>query len=71
MYCENKKEEVSRYIFNLSEYIIMTNIPCYKCFNNQYKYKVNKFIPIKENKIEEWEKITATYLPITCNCKIN
>ena len=60
------------YIAHLAntEYIILTNIPCSKCFEKKYNCKTTIFSTIELKDVEEWEKIAATTLTgdYICNC---
>ena len=52
-----------------SEYVILTNIPCSKCFENKYKCKTTVFSSIEINNIEEWKKLASATLTGECICK--
>jgi len=52
-----------------SEYVILTNIPCSKCFEKKYNCKTTVFSSIEINNIEEWRELASATLTGECTCK--
>jgi hypothetical protein len=64
---ENMSEKLYAIQLKESSYIIITNLKCVDCFENQNYCKISFIIEI--DNIEEWKKISKTIINGNCMYK--